>query len=122
VSALDLSSFQELTLPQGLILASIKTVPGPLIDPIGRSALAKTTIESGRLWVVFDETQDPEEQSVSIYHELLEGVVVAASFVPAAASELCEVDFERAARDAHARLGVAGPENVLLFLSTDGFR
>ena len=82
VPAPDLISFRELPLPGGFVLISILAVPGPLIDPIGRAALAKTTIHGARIAIVFDESQSAEEQSISIYHELIEGLTVAMARPP----------------------------------------
>lgn len=77
VPAPDLASFRELPMPGGYILDSIEAVLGPLIDPIGRAALAKTTIQGERIAIVFDASQSGDEQSISIYHEVLEGLTVA---------------------------------------------
>lgn len=122
MAAPDLSSFRELPLPGGFILTAIDAVPGPLLDPIGRKALAKTTIQGSRISIVFDQSQPDEEQSVSIYHELLEGLTVAVARPPAEVEEFCEGDFEREARGALARFGVATPVSVLTFLASFGFR
>ena len=72
VPAPHLSSFRGLPLPGGFTLDSIEAVPGPLVDPIGRAALAKTTIQGARITVVFDAAQSADEQSISIYHEQIE--------------------------------------------------
>jgi hypothetical protein len=116
-----LASFRELALPGDFILSGIHAVPGPLIDPIGRPALARTTIEGLRISIVFDQSQPAEEQSISIYHEILEGLTVAFSKPPAAVIEFCEGDFEREAQRALSRFGIATPESVLAFLATFGF-
>ena len=48
----NLPSFRDLPLPGGFILPGITLVPGPMIDPIGRPALAKTVIEGQRIAIV----------------------------------------------------------------------
>lgn len=122
VPAPVLPLFRELPLPGGFILDAIEAVPGPLIDPIGRSALAKTTIQGTRLAIVFDASQTADEQSVSIYHELLEGLTVALPTPPAVVADFSETDFEREARAALQRFGVATPSTVLAFLASFGFQ
>lgn len=118
----DLASFRELPLPGGFVLDSIAAVPGPLIDPIGRAALARTTIHAGRIAIVLDEQQSAEDQSISIYHELIEGLTVAVPIAPGAVMEFSEADFEREARRAFDTFGVATPTTVITFLTNFGFR
>src|SRR5262245_20359390 len=103
----DLSLFLNLRLPGGCIVSEIQLIPGPMIDPIGRPALAKTTIQFPQIAIVLDNAQSPDEQSVSIYHELLEGLTVALPSPPEAVIDFCETDFEREARRAFDTLGVA---------------
>lgn len=122
VAGPELSTFRELGLPGGFVLTSIDAVPGPLIDPIGRTALAKTTIHGTRMSIVFDRDQPEDEQSISIYHELIEGLAVALIRPPAPVADFCEADFEHEARAAFERLGVATPATVLACLATLGFR
>ncbi len=122
MSAPKLSLFRKMSLPGGFILDTIEAVPGPLIDPIGRSALAKTTIQGTRIAIVFDAAQPADEQSISIYHELLEGLTVALPSPPAVVKDFCESDFEREARAAWERFGIATPSTVLAFLTSFGFR
>jgi hypothetical protein len=118
----DLSAFRALPLPGGFVLDSIKAVPGPLIDPIGRAALAKTTIQGTRITIVFDREQSVDEQSISIYHEVIEGLTVGLPAPPLSVTDFCEGDFEREARAAFQRFGVATPATVLAFLATFDFR
>ncbi len=117
----NLPSFHDLPLPGGFILSAIALVPGPMIDPIGRSALAKTVIEGRRIAIVLDQAQPPDEQSISIYHEMLEGLTVAFTSPPAAVADFCEADFEREARLALQRFGIATPQSVLAFLTAFDF-
>ena len=83
--------------------------------------MAKTAIQGQRIAIVLDQAQPPNEQSISIYHELLEGLTVALHRPPASVIEFCEGDFEREARQAFDRFGIATPESVLAFLATFGF-
>jgi len=121
MSAPNLPTFRDLALPGGFILSGIALVPGPMIDPIGRSALARTVIEGHRIAIVLDEAQPPDEQSISIYHEVLEGLTVAVAAPPAEVVDFCEGDFEREAKLALQRFGVATPEAVIAFLTAFDF-
>ena len=115
-------AFRNLPLPGGFLLASVELDANPLTDAIGRAALAKTTVEGSALTITLALGQSDEEQSISLYHELLEGLTVAWSIPPAAVIEFCEADFEREAREAHNRFGVASPASVLAFLAAFDFR
>jgi hypothetical protein len=103
MSAPNLPTFRDLALPGGFILSGIALVPGPMIDPIGRSALARTVIEGRRIAIV------------------LEGLIVAVAAPPAAVVDFCEGDFEREAKLALQRFGVATPESVIAFLNAFDF-
>jgi len=117
-----LSEFRELILPGGFVLSGVELVPGPLIDPIGRPALARTTIQGRDIRITLDQAQAASEQSISIYHEVLEGLTVAFTDPPVSVLDFCEADFEREARAAHERLGFASAKNVLMLLKNFGFR
>jgi hypothetical protein len=60
--------------------------------------------------------------SISLYHEILEAATVAAATPPASVATFNERDFERAAREAHAKLGPATAENLDRMLQSFGFR
>lgn len=64
---------------------------------------------------------DPEQISISIYHEVLEAAAVAAQHPPVAVSNLNEAGFEAAARSAQKRLGMATPDNLNQLLADFGF-
>jgi hypothetical protein len=87
VPSLNLAQYRSLDLPGGFVLSSVELVPGPLIDPIGRPALAKTTIQGRDIRIILDETRPAVEQSISIYHEVLEGMTVAFAHPPTAVLE-----------------------------------
>jgi hypothetical protein len=117
-----LDAFRGLPLPGGFVLTGIALVEGRMLDPIGRPALARTTIQGRELSIALDAAQSADELSISIYHELLEGLTVAFPQPPLSVLELTEAGFERAAHEAHARFGVATPASVLAFLASFGFR
>ena len=120
--SLNLREFRALILPGGFILSEVELAPGPLIDPIGRPALARTTIQGREIRITLDHAQLESEQSISIYHEALEGLTVAFIDPPVSVLDFCEADFEREAKAAHERLGFASAKNVLMLLKNFGFR
>jgi hypothetical protein len=62
------------------------------------------------------------EFSVTLYHEILEAVTLAAAEPPDSVMEFNEADFERSAYDAHDRFGAASPETLSRMLQLYGFR
>ena len=62
-----------------------------------------------------------EEQSVTLYHEILEAAAVASPNPPTAVINFNEGDFERAAHSAHKEFGVASVENLNRMLKSYGF-
>lgn len=65
--------------------------------------------------------QSEEEQSVSIYHEMLETLTVAFDEPPNSVMLMNEVDFEQAGWEAHRKFGFASTDTVLSFLKGYGF-
>ncbi len=110
-----------LSLPDGFILKDIQFTPEPLVDAIGRPALAKTRILGREIYTIITSGQNTTEISVSLYHEILEAMTVASTKPPAVLEDFNEADFERAAYDAHALYGVASPESLNRMLQTFGF-
>ncbi len=118
---MDLESFKSLRLPGGVILLGIELEEAPMVDAIGRPALAKAVIEGNTVAVALAAGQAPAEMSISIYHELLEALTVALAAPPASVCDFNEAGFEDAAREAHRRFGLASPSTVLTFLHDFGF-
>ena len=119
--AVDLNSFRDLPLPQGFRLLRIELVADPMLDAIGRPALAKATIENRTIAIQLAAGQTPEEMSVSIYHEVLEAMTIGAPVPPPSVFNLTEVGFEQAAQDAHQRHGLATKVSVIGLLYEFGF-
>lgn len=92
------------------------------MDAIGREAIARTSIVGTSLEIVLRAGLSDEECSVTLYHEILEAMTVAVLDPPASVCELNEGDFERAGYEAHARFGMASPENLNRMLHVYGFR
>lgn len=118
---LDLSPFQNLPLRGGFLLVETHLTAKPLLDPIERAASAQTTITANRFRILLRADLDARELSISLYHEILEAATVAASSPPESVLEFNEGDFERAAVEAHQRLGVATPQTLNQMLAQFGF-
>ncbi len=112
---------QNLALHGGLLLAEIRLTSRFLLDPLGRPATAQTVIRGSRLYISLREDLNETELSVSLYHEVLEAATVAAERPPESVIAFNEGDFERMARSAHLRLGVASAERLNQMLADLGF-
>jgi len=117
---MNLSAFEGLELPGQFFLQGIHLTSADLVDPIGRPALAKSVIQ-GTTIAIFLTPQSKEEESISIYHEVLEALTVAFDSPPESVLEMNEADFEHAAWAAHQNFGFASPENVINFITAYGF-
>jgi hypothetical protein len=78
-----------------------------MLDPIGRSALAKTRILGREFYISILSSLSDEEISVTLYHEVLEAMVVASNDPPATLRDFNEGDFECAAYETYRRFGPA---------------
>jgi len=119
---IDLNGLQGLRLPAGFVLSQVELDQEPLLDPIGRSALAKTRILGKEFRITILSSLGDDEISVTLYHEVLEAMVVASNNSPAILRDFNEGDFERAAYEAHGRFGPASRENLVGMLQFYGFR
>ena len=117
---MNLRAFDGLELPGNFLVQGIHFSPAELIDPLGRPALAKSVIQ-GKSIAIFLTSQSEEEQSISIYHEMLEALTVAFDTPPEPVMLMNEADFEQAGRDAHRKFGLASPTTVVSFLKAYGF-
>jgi len=118
---IDLSRFSNLKLPGGFVVTEVVETESAMIDAIGRPALAKTIIVGAQMSIVLAVEMDDVEKSISIYHEVLEGLAAATPKPPPLIIEFNEADFEAAAISAHTRFGIADPDNVTKFLKSLGF-
>lgn len=119
---MNLADFQNLPLRGGFLLLSVTLDDEPMVDAMGRLALAKTTIIGCTMEIALGcSTPDPAEISISLYHEVLEAATVAALEPPESVWELNEAGFEAAAQDCHRRLGMASPANLNQMLEEFGF-
>lgn len=93
-----------------------------MVDAVGRSAIAKTQITGRKLHITIFSGLSEAEKSVTLYREILEAMTVAAIEAPASVQDYNEGDFEKAAYEAHERLGPASPESLNTMLQYYGFR
>ena len=119
---MNLDQFSGLQLPQGFVLIRIELVQAPMRDAIGRPALARAVIEGRTIFIDLAADQTADELSVCIYHELLEAMTVGVALPPLMVCDLNEAGFERAAKDAHRRHGLAKACSVIDFLHEFGFK
>ena len=119
---IDPHSFKDLRLPGGFVIVEIEFTREPLLDAMGREAIAKTAIVGTSLTLLIRDGLSERELSVTFYHEILEAVTVGSSRPPAGVMEFNEADFERTACRMHDELGAASPENLNHMLQSCGFR
>jgi hypothetical protein len=118
---MDLRPFQNIQLHGGFIIREIELTDAPIIDAIGREAIAQTSTIARNLRLLIRSGMSDEELSITFYHEILETASVAVADPPASVIDFNESDFERAAREAHKRWGNASPANLNLLLQFHGF-
>lgn len=118
---MDLIQFDHLELLGGFLVLSVKASEEPMIDAIGREALARTFIvgREFEITLAFDLVED--ELSVTLYHEVLEAAAVASDNPPESLVEFNEADFDKAAYAAHAKFGPASPASLNHMLRFHGF-
>ena len=92
------------------------------MDAIGRAALAKTRIVGREFHIKILAALSDNEKSVTLYHEVLEAMTVAAFEAPLSVQNFNESDFEGAAYEAHEQYGPASPKSVERMLQFYGFR
>lgn len=119
---IDPSTFENVLLRGGFMLVRVEFTADPLLDALGREAIARTRIVRRNFEIVIRSGLSEEEQSVTLYHEILEAAAVASDTPPATVTEFNEGDFERAAYSAHEQLGTASPERLNRMLQSYGFR
>lgn len=119
---MNLDDFTQLPLRGGFLLLRVIMTTEPMVDAMGRLALARTVIIGSTVEIELGASNpDPVEISVSLYHEVLEAAAMGASNPPASVCELNEAGFEAAARDCHHRLGMASPASLNQMLEEFGF-
>ena len=119
---MNLADFQNVSLRGGFLLLGVTVADEPMVDAMGRLALAKTSIIGSTMEIALGcAMPDPVEISISSYHEVLEAATIAAAEPQKSVWELNEAGFETAAQDCHRRLGMASPDNLNQMLEEFGF-
>jgi hypothetical protein len=116
-----LQSLKSRPIRGGFTVRQIDVAVAPLIDALGREAIARTQILGKEFFVVIRAGLSDEELSVTIYHEILEAATVALADPPAAVRSFNEGDFESAAYRAFEQLGPASAERLDQMLQSYGF-
>jgi hypothetical protein len=119
---IDPRTFQNLRLRGGFTIVRVENAEQPLVDALGREAVARTAIIGGELHITVRSGLTEEELSVTLYHEILEAMTVASDNPPESVRMFNEADFERAAYRAHHELGEASPATIDRMLQSYGFR
>jgi len=118
---IDPAAFNNHRLPSGFVVAAVEFTREPIVDALGREALAQTRVTGHEFHLLIRHGLNEEELSVTLYHEILEAATVASWQPPSNLMEFNEGDFERAAKAAQARWGLASPENLNRLLQFHGF-
>jgi len=121
-NVIDLRQFKNLRLHGGFLIKEVELTDAPIVDPIGREAIAQTSAVAREFRLLIRAGLTEAELSITLYHEILEAASVAIANPPASVMDFNEADFERAAREAHERWGNASPANLNLLLQFHGFR
>lgn len=118
---IDAATFTNTRLRGGFVIAGVEFTAEPMVDALGREAIAKTGIVGMSFDLLIRAGLDERELSVTLYHEILEAAAVASADAPASVVDFNEADFERSAYAMHDELGEASPENLNRMLQLHGF-
>lgn len=121
LAVIEISQFKNLRLHGGFLIKNIELTDEPIVDAIGREAIAQTSTIAREFQLFIRSGLNEEELSITLYHEILEAAAIALAHPPASVIDFNEADFERAACDAHQRWGNASPANLNLLLQFHGF-
>lgn len=118
---IDPASFKNFRLHGGFVIADLQFTDAPMLDALEREAVAQTRIIGREFRLLIQGGLSDHEQSISLYHEILEAATVGSWPSPASVMEFNEGDFEKAAQTAHEKWGDATPENLNRMLQSYGF-
>ncbi len=113
--------FINLRLRGGFTIAELEFTSEPMLDAIGREAVARTRVTGSNFHLLIRSGLSEEDLSVTLYHEVLEAATVVSQHPPESVLDLNEAGFERAARQMHLELGRASPEKLNRMLQIFGF-
>jgi hypothetical protein len=118
---MEIDRFKKLRIHGGFVIKQIVLTEAPIVDAIGREAVAQTSIIGHEFRLLIRSGLSEEELSITLYHEILEAASVSAAIPPDSVLDLNEAGFERAAQEAQKRRGMASPANLNLLLQFHGF-
>ena len=78
----DLRQFKNLRLHGGFIIKDIELVKVPIVDAIGREAIAQTSAIAREFRLLIRAGLSETELSITLYHEILEAASVAVADPP----------------------------------------
>jgi hypothetical protein len=119
---IEFRSLENIPLRGGFTIVRIEPAADALLDALGREAIARTRIVGRKFEIAIKSGLTKKEQSVTLYHEILEAARVASPSPSPAVIDFNEGDFERAAYSAHEKLGAASVENLNRMLKSYGFK
>jgi len=82
-SVLDLRQFKNLRLHGGFTIQGIELTKAPIVDAIGREAIAQTSGIAHEFRLLIRAGLSESELSVTLYHEILEAASVSTASPPA---------------------------------------
>ena len=118
---IDAASFENVHLQGGFIITEIKFTDEPMVDSLGREAIAQTKIVGRNFRMMIRSGLSRRELSITLYHEVLEAATMAGIHPPESVMEFNEGDFERVARSMHSELGDVSPAKLNRMLQSHGF-
>ena len=109
---IDAATFKNIWLRGGLVIVGVEFTDEPLVDALGREAIAKTGIVGMKIDLLIRAGLDERELSVTLYHEILEAAAVASADAPESVMDFNVADFKRTAHAMLDELGEASAENL----------
>jgi hypothetical protein len=125
-AAIDLESFKNAKLPGGFSIESVEMAPRSLVDVSGGPAYGGTSMNvgTGAMQIRLSPGLTATEQSVTLYHEVLESASMQAYYrgtLPAFLADLSETELDILAKMAHEQFGPTSVESLTQFLRAVGF-
>ena len=71
LAVIDINQFKNFRLQGGFIITDIELTDDPIVDAIGREAIAQTQTIAGRFRLFIRSGLSEEELSITLYHEIL---------------------------------------------------
>ena len=92
-AVIDIHQFKNLRLHGGFIIKDIELTDAPIVDAIGREAIAQTSAIARDFRLFIRSGLSEEELSITLYHEILEAASVALANPPVSVIDFNEADF-----------------------------